>query len=70
MKADIEKQLINNEVILPKELFPKLNQHYKDLSKEDANIIIIIIIVILHIYMNVTFLTLFFFFFIVNRIST
>ena len=37
MKEDIEKQLVNNEVILQKELFPKLNRHYKDLSKKDAN---------------------------------
>ena len=37
MKEDIEKQLVNNEVILQKELLPKLNHHYKDLSKEDAN---------------------------------
>lgn len=37
MKEDIERQLVNNELILQKELFPKLNHHYKDLSKEDAN---------------------------------
>ena len=37
MKEDIEKQLVNNEIILQKELFPKRNHHYKDLSKEDAN---------------------------------
>ena len=39
MKEDIEKQLhvVNYEVILQKELFPKLNHHYKDLSKKDAN---------------------------------
>ena len=37
MKEDIEKQLVNNEIILQKELFPKLNYHCKDLSKEDTN---------------------------------
>ena len=37
IKEDIEKQLVNNQVILQKELFPKLNHSYKDLSKEDAN---------------------------------
>ena len=39
MKEDIEKQLVNNEIILQKELFPKLNHYCKDLSKEDTNVV-------------------------------
>ena len=35
-KEDIEKHLINDEVTLQKELFPKLR---RDLSKEHANIV-------------------------------
>lgn len=37
MKEDIERQLVNDDVILQKELFPKLKHHYEDLTKEDAN---------------------------------
>ena len=37
MGKDIETQLINNEVTLQKDLFPKLRYHYKDLRKKNAN---------------------------------
>lgn len=37
MKEVTEKQLVNDEIILQKELFPKLKHHYEDLTKEDAN---------------------------------
>ena len=37
MKEVIEKQLVNDEIILQKELFPKLKHHYEDLTKDDAN---------------------------------
>ena len=38
MKEDIEKQSTNDvEVTLRKELFPKLNGHYEDLKKENAD---------------------------------
>ena len=37
MKEDIAKQLINNEVTLKKELFPKLRHHYKYLRRNGAN---------------------------------
>ena len=36
MKEDIEKHLVNDEVTIQKELFPKLKLHYEHLSKENA----------------------------------
>ena len=36
MKEDIEKHLVNDEVTIQKELFPKLKLHYEHLNKENA----------------------------------
>ena len=36
MKEDIEKHLVNDEVTIQKEHFPKLKLHYENLSKENA----------------------------------